>query len=403
MSGCNRAAHVRPLVQSPTPEQTPAVAGNSPDKPPDNFGDNAPKTPEEVKEDKASIAVLDKLPDHEMSREEMEKMIADEEKNIPDEPTPAPSAGPDGSQNLIPSGIPSPTPTPAPSVVPDENPGMLTDHTPGKKPTRTEPKQPDPKQPDPKHQPIDTKPSTWPVTHPVKRTPKPAFTPKPVFTPNPVITPKPVVTPNPVVTPKPEVKPEPKVEPSAIPSSTPVVDDGVDADDKKFDETYSGPKTVVDHPRSTPEFQLSEIAAELGSMTPKKKYLELQKSLMGSSLRSCNFFFVAALIQAHVTDSEHFPPWQAASLGSKYFEPRGWKKINLATLKQWFRDGKSFDVAIQRDAPSGMRHGHVAIPVGLNADGDVLVAQASYLTESNKIVTYRDSSLEAKFRIYVRQ
>jgi hypothetical protein len=376
--------------------------------------DGTPSTPEELKTERAEIAVLNNLPDGEMSKDDMEKLVLDAEKSLPDDepivsnPAPVPST--------IPSSIPE---VKKPSTT------LLTDNSPKTEPkvepkveTKPEPKvepKPEPKvqpKPEPKKEepssswpavkpkpkkPTETKPTVPPVVKPVPPTSKPVEKPAPKPIEKPVQ--KPVQPP----VQKPVTQPAPIPSPVAVPVTPPTDDNGVDADDQNFDETYNGPKNIVDHPRSTADFQLSEVAAQLGSMTPKKGYLDLQKSLMGSRLKSCNYFFITALIESNLATSRNFPGWMAASLDTKYFEPKGWKRIDLDTLKQWFRDAKTFDVAIQRNAPRGKAHGHVAIPVGLNSDGNVMVAEASYLTESNRIAVYKDASLATKFKIYVRE
>ncbi len=373
--GC-RPQHVRPLAASPDSASNPGTAGaNSVKGAPSNtkFGDDngAPTTPQEIREEKAAVAVMDKLPDEEnMSKDQMEKLIDDAKKDIPLDNVPIEPVT-DTPAVAEPNVEPSSTPSITPSPVPSNAPGLLTDKTPKAAP--------------PTHSEV------WPA-------PKPSSVPiAPVTSPSPIPPAKPVTPP---VKKPPVTKPSPI--PSVIPNPPVDTDNGVDADDATYNESYTGPKTVVDHPMSSPDYQLSEIAAKLGMMTPKKSYLALQKSLMGSSLRSCNFFVDAALIEANLATSNSFPNLQAAAFDTKYFVPKGWKRVTLAQLKQAFKDHKTFDAAIQRDAPPGKAHGHVAIAIGLNTAGNVMIAEASYMTESNRISVYNDASLNSKFKIYVR-
>lgn len=251
---------------------------------------------------------------------------------------------------------------------------------------------------------------------------RPAEWKKPVTTPSkdtakvspPVVRTEPVITSSPTpVTKKESPKEVPKTEPGPpIPGEPTVADNGVDDDDERFASDYTGPKTVVDHPSSSGEYRLSEVAANFGMMRlPKENYSALQKKLMGSSMKACNFFFAAALIEAGAPASDgatatrdHYPAWLAADLDTKYFNSKsaGWERITLVQMKQWFQERRNFDVAIQRDAPPGKKHGHIAIPIGLNADGKVLVAEASYKTVANRIAAYSDVSIATKFRIYAR-
>jgi hypothetical protein len=350
----------------------PSSAGKNPsdgETPPDDEP-TEDLTPEEIRHRKAEALVLEKNTDTEMSREKMIKLVEEVEKALPLEP-------------LEPKPSPSPvvTPSPGPSTTPSENPTPVLSPSPTPSPSPspvvTPAPSPSPSPKGPRVNPRAGRRTIWPSARP---------------------------SPSPSPSPIPSVKPEPK------PSSTPVVDDsGVDAEDEKFTQTYSGPKEVIDYPRTTPEYRLSEIAANFGTMRPKSEYLKIQKSLVGNSTKACNLFFAAALIEAKAPDAkgkvatrDNFPGGLATHLDTTYFGPGGWKKITLTELKKAFRDRKSFDVAIQRDAPAGKIHGHVAIPIGLNADGKVMVAEASYLKDSNRIAVYTDDTLSKKFRIYVR-
>gem|GEM_PF-3461979 len=359
LSGCNSSQFPRPQrdgarlsVPADSPNITPVVSGEPESVP----------TPEEARHQKAEQIVAENPPNTEMSREEMRRLIDETEKKLPLEKT----------ARILP---------------------------PAKKEPAANPKKTEPAPaPMPK---VEAKPPAfrwpgiaWPLTPPKKEEPK-AESRKPA----------PVPVPAPSV---PKKSSPPKTE--TLPAdSNATTDTGVDADDKKYADTYAGPTTVVDHPHSTGDFQLSEIAAQLGAIRPRSKYLDLQKELVANRTKSCNFFFAVALIEARAPDakgqaatSSNYPSAMAAQLDKTYFIPAGWRQIKLAELKQWFRDGKTFDVAIQRGAPEGKRHGHVAIPIGLNADGNVMVSEASYLTESNRISVYPDASLASKFRIFVR-
>lgn len=385
LSGCSDARRVRPLARAHGEEGAKVAA----EADLGTGGEQRRRTREEIREEKATLKVIESLPDdRDLSRAEMARLIEEAEKQIPndeidadlkreEEESPAAAAAPE-SPALSGQAL---NPSPLPSARPSAKPSLLTE-------TPVPPKTPDAKKIEP------VKPIA-PIV-PKKIEPKKTEAPKPPVKIEPA---KPATS----VWPKP-VKPEPpKVESEE--------DDGVDAEDKRYANAYSGPKTIVDHPRSAPGFELSEVAAELGAMNPKSKYRALQKSLMSSSLASCNFFFAAALIQARgptstgaIATTENYRLWgnTAAALDTKYFIPAGWKRITVEEMKQGFRDGKTFDVAIQRDPPKGKKHGHVAIPVGLNADGKVMVAEASYLTESNRIAVYSDASLSSKFKIFAR-
>ncbi len=200
-------------------------------------------------------------------------------------------------------------------------------------------------------------------------------------------------------TPPLEIEEDPLPTPENIPVTDPT-DVGIDAEDEEAAEAYTGPTSVVDRPRTTDQFQLSETAARLGAMNSAKYRLQ-QKDAMGTSFRACNFFLITALVESGITDEKHLPLYQAALFDSKYFEPKKWKKIKVATLKEWFANGKVFDVVLQRNPPKGKSHGHVAIPVGLNETGQILVAEGVYKKFSNRIRVYTDSETE-KYNIYVR-
>lgn len=233
-----------------------------------------------------------------------------------------------------------------------------------------------------------------------------AEAPKKVETPKKTEAPKKIEAPKKTEAPK-KIEPPKKVE-EAPPVETPeeevpteTTDTGVDSEDETSAETYSGPTSVVDRPRSTREFQLSETAARLGLMDPAE-YRQLQKETMGTSFRACNFFLITALVKAEITDENHLPIYQAALFDTKYLEPKGWSKISISTLKKWFKEGRSFDVVLQRNAPKGKAHGHVAIPIGLNEMGQIMVAEGIYAKTSNRIRVYSDETLSTKFKVYVR-
>lgn len=313
-----------------------------------------------AKEEKAiDDALKGEVPDKEMSRDTFLKLIEKAKKSIQPEPTPStePTSAPEEKSTKEPEVSP-PVPSPTPSPIPSVKPPLKPSPTPAPSPV-IEKK-------------VEEKPTTiWPA-----RTPRPK--------PSPVPSPKP----------KKEIEPAP---PSADTSD----DVGIDEEDEIASTQYSGPKTVVDRPKSTPTFQLSEIAANLGSMKTAE-YRRIQIDTMDTAYRACNFFLITALVEARVADKNDLPLLKAAQFDDKYLIPQGWKKIPVETMKKWFRDGKSFDVVLQREAPKGKNYGHVAIPVGLNAEGQVMVAEGVLQKVSNRIRVYTDKEIATKFRIFAR-
>ncbi|MBC7386845.1 MAG: hypothetical protein H7301_11880 [Cryobacterium sp.] len=178
-------------------------------------------------------------------------------------------------------------------------------------------------------------------------------------------------------------------------------DTGIDEDDERAAETYTGPKEVVVRPLSTAKFLLSETAARLASMG-RRDYQKLQYDVVGKKVRACNFFVITALSEANIADDRHLPMFTAGSFDTNYFIPKGWTRITVETLRSWFRDGKSFDVVIQRDPPHGRKNGHIAIPVGLNSAGKIMVAEGVLGRISNRLRLFSDSEVTKGYKIFVR-
>lgn len=263
---------------------------------------------------------------------------------------------------------------------------------------------------------------SWWVAKPGSSTPtKPSsqLKPTPVIKPAPVLKPTPAgkLPTNPAPVNKlpawPKFPPVLKPAPAPIPSSSAksdgptnadvdaVVDDGVDEEDEIASASYAGPKTVVDRPRSTEKFMLSETAAELALM-PSAKYQARQKDWVGVATRACNYFVATALAEAKITTSKKPAIYKAASFDDHYLTPKnGWSTIQLATLKDWFKKGRSFDVVFQKDPPAGKKFGHIAIPIGLNDAGNVMVAEAVLNRVANRIRVYSDKDA-SNYRIFVR-
>jgi hypothetical protein len=466
LSACGRAGH--PL---PTPRETPIVTTAIPtaeDEPTESSmstststssddGVEIPKTPEEIRHQKAETIVAEKDLPAEMSRDDMLRLIDETEKELPFEPVTAAPTNTASTTESTTTETASEQKKETPSsdtTIADTKPtggGLLTVEPKQEKSkvdaekVVTAPKEELPKLVLPeiprakadatavkkpvipvlKPDPTKTSTSTWiwPSIPPKKTEPTtPKTTPSPI---PPVKTvpetkkpeeKKTTTTPPKKGEPKKEPKAEPKppvekkVEPDVDSNIT--NDNGIDEDDQKFEEEYAGPKTVIVHPMSTADYQLSEIAAQLAQMKAKD-YTQLQKKLVGNPADACNFFFDVALITAKTiglrgepVTSKNFPG-KAATLDTAFFAPGGWKRITVAEMKQWFREGRTFDVAIQRDPPKGKIHGHIAIPVGLNADGNVMVAEASIKSGkkpgvSNRLAVYSDASLDSKFKIFAR-
>lgn len=317
------------------------------------------------REEKAIDAALQsEAPNEEMSRDTFLKLIEKAKTAVqtktatPEEKTPvdpAKESTPSTSPSPVPSRSPSPTPTSIPSPSPSPAPAE------------------------------ERKTSLWPSLNKTPRT-KPSPQPQPLPLPT---------------TPAKKPEPAPAPLPPAPTTPTDANDVGIDEEDEVASTQYSGPKAVVDRPKSTPYFQLSEIAANLGSMKTAE-YRRIQIDTMKTAYRACNFFLITALVEANVVEKTDPPLFMAAAFDDHYFVPTGWKKISVETMKKWFRDGKSFDVVLQRDAPKGKNHGHVAIPVGLNAAGQVMVAEGVYQKVSNRIRVYSDKEIATKFRIFAR-
>jgi len=440
ISGCSEARRVRPQAKA-----SPAPVDRNPNEAESATGDdfeNATEAPtreelrEKIRAEKATDKVLESLPEGDVSAEEIENLVKQAEAEITDEQIEA---------ELPPAPVVEDTPLAEPTAQASPSPapksgGLLTDNTkpedrPVVTPVEKQKEVQPPTTPDPSPRP---RPSPSPAPEKKIETP-PAMNPEPKVPAktNPPVTKtppktKPIATP-PVKKPVPTTpikKPEPTVPETEPETTTGPIDDGIDEEDRQFADTYDGPKSIIHYPTSTRDYQLSEISAKFGMIRDKqteknkkswakisKDYLKIQIDYTKLSLPSCNFFFPAALIEAGApaTDGKpatrsHFPLIKAAQYETAYFNAKNSDWVQLKAkdgkspgeiLKEWFLDHRSFDVAIQRDAPKGKAHGHIAVPVGLNDKNLVMVAQASYKTVSNQIVPYCDNQL-AKFRIFVR-
>lgn len=319
-----------------------------------------PVEPETLEDERVLGSLPREAPNDEMSRDDFLKIIEAAKKSAPPKPEVRPSA----------EAEPKVDPKPEATAAAKPKPEVKIEPTPAKPLPKAEPR--------PK--PAVKTPAT--PAAPAAKKEKPA--PKKI---------------TPPVEKAPEVNPEPTAETA---DETVDPDDlGIDAEDEIASAAYTGPTAVIDRPYTTQKFQLSETAGRLGQMDPVK-YRQLQKDTMGTSFRACNFFLITALVEAQITDERHLPLYQAALFDTKYFEPKGWAKITVKALKEWFREGRTFDVALQRNAPRGKRHGHVAIPVGLNEKGQILVAEGIYARISNRIQVYSDTQIATKYNLYVR-
>jgi hypothetical protein len=373
LSGCGDARRVRAPapISSPAPQTVNAV-------PTDENG--TPLTPEQIRTQKVQAQVTENLPNAEMSKQDFEKILADADKNYVDDGSGTSNENSGTHTYGTPGTNPEASPIPSPAPSPATN--FLTER-------------PDPIVAKQDHTRVVHPPLPKIITPPVKDPAPPAKDPSPPKK-DPAPKKPPVKNPTP-----PKKNPTPPPPPIENPSTDPNADNGVDADDEKAADDYAGPKTVVEHPQSTADFQLSEVAAQLAAL-PKRAYLNEQRDKTGINYPACNYFLITALVDAKVTDERHLPLFMAGSFDTEYFIPKGWKRISLATMKKWFKDGKSFDVAIQRDPPKGMRNGHVAIPIGLNAQGAVMIAEGVLNGAANKIAIYSDSSLDGKYKIFAR-
>ncbi len=364
LSACGKPGS-RPTVYVENPVRS---SPNTPIAP-----DTDPVDPETIEDEELLAETPNAIPEGEVTIEEFKRAVqkAREDRNKKSEET----------KKSIPSEEPAPFPVP---VEPKEN-------------------KPEPK-PEVKPVPIPA-PAPAPLPFPVPAAPKekkpevklePKPEPKPEVKPVPIPAPAPAPVPLPFPVPaepkekKSEPKPEPKIESNAS------AGDELDEEGEATSEAFEG--RVTDIPRSS-KFRLSEIAAELGSMN-SHDYLKIQSDILDVKARACNFFLSTALYKSGATKVPLFH--MAAKFDTEYFDKTGWRRASVAEIRKWFTEGKAFDVAIQRDPPKGKNHGHVAIPVGLDSKGQILVAEGIYKKVSNQIRVYSDATLSSRYKIYVR-
>jgi hypothetical protein len=353
---------------------------------------------EEVVEEKTGEKIVESVPDREMSRQELEELSArireeeraKEEKRREEEKAAQAKAEAEAKETAAKTARekPSEQPRPAPSTEPTS-----TWPTRSRKPKPVEEKRTDKnteRKPEQKTEkkvesPAEKKPTSTEVKPSVEK-PRPAE--------------KSSVEKKPQVPAEPQL-PRPSETAGRKPKLSDMDDVGIEVEDESRSENYVGPKTAVFRPHITGDRQLSQIAAKLATMG-KSDYKKTQKDSIGTQYSACNFFVITALLGANVVDESRIPMFTAAAFPKKYLEPKGWEKIDALTLKEWFVAGYAFDVIIQRDPPKGKKHGHIAIPVGLNQSGDLLVAEGVLGKVTNRVRVYSDKEL-AKYRIYVRR
>lgn len=381
------------------------------------------ETPEEEAENRA---LLDQSPEREMSREEFieyNEKIRESMRATPAATTPS---VPPAEQTPLKDTRPSPPHFPTETLLSPPKPEQANiPFVPTKKTdsllTTDEPAPPKSK---PTQKPLPTieQPATPPFaaesTKPAPRNPWWTVKPSPSapLNPTPVLKPTPpkkfptklapVNPPAKKTEPAKPIPTWPKFPPTPAPVKVPApapaeVDDGVDVEDELASANYAGPKTVIERPRSTSKFMLSETAAELALMSGAK-YQTLQVDIVGKPTRACNYFVITALAEAKVVGPKSLPFFTAGSFDNKYLTVKnGWARISLVELKQWFKEGRSFDVIFQKDPPAGKSYGHISIPIGLNAKGDVMVAEASLNKVANRVRVYTDRDA-SNYRVFVR-
>jgi len=137
---------------------------------------------------------------------------------------------------------------------------------------------------------------------------------------------------------------------------------------------------------------------------PKDAYLDVQQRVVGSRYPACNFFLITALCESGYC--ERSKPFYVAAEFDSYFFKEGWRLVKLEELKKLFKDRVAFDSAVQKDNPVAGRPGHVMVPLGLDAAGDVVVAQGNLGTVTNEIKRVSDAYLtswQGGFNIFVKQ
>jgi hypothetical protein len=388
LNGC-----LRPLADAPRGKTPAGVTSPRPKHEPTPEEEAA--RIEEIAEEKAGEKIIEESPDREMSRQEIQALAeryreeslreakeleaqAEAEKTEAGNEVPKAESKTEKTVEKTVEKVPekkSETKTPAPTLPPVNVPQP-------KAPTAPKKEEPVPTKKSPTTQPS----SNWPT---MGRSTEKKVEEKTVEKP---ATKKPAPT---------ELKTPPVAGTGKKPKITELFDIGIDAEDETRSQTYVGPKEAVFRAHSTADRQLSQIAAELAKLG-KSDYQQIQKDSLGTKYSACNFFVITALLGAKVADENRIPMFTAAAFPEKYLEPKGWEKIDVATLKNWLREGRSFDAIIQRDPPKGKIHGHIAIPVGLNEAGDLLVAEGVLGKVTNRIRVYTAAEL-TKYRVYVRR
>lgn len=151
------------------------------------------------------------------------------------------------------------------------------------------------------------------------------------------------------------------------------------------------------------ERKLHATGLLLGKL-PQTVYLDLQQKVVGSKYPACNFFLITALCESGYCKTSK--PFYIAAEFDTYFFKNGWRLVTLAELKKLFREKAVFDSAFQKDNPVAGRPGHVMVPLGLNADGQVVIAQGNLGTATNEIKVASDTYLtqwQGGFNVFVKQ
>lgn len=183
-------------------------------------------------------------------------------------------------------------------------------------------------------------------------------------------------------------------------NSTPIPDAPGDADDQALFDALVTPVAFT-----SGESTLRKIHATgtyLGGL-PKELYVEVQKEVVGSTYPACNFFLITALCKSGYCEREK--PFYLAAQFDDYFFREGWRLVKLEELKKLFKERQVFDSVLQKDNPVAGRPGHVVVPIGLDANGDVVIAQGNLGTVTNEIKRVSDSYVtgwQGGFNIFVK-
>lgn len=169
------------------------------------------------------------------------------------------------------------------------------------------------------------------------------------------------------------------------------------------DVTPNDPPAVV-RPIAEDRFKLTPTAQRMGNL-PTSRYLALQqKWVHDGRTKACNYFITVSMCEAGLCGAQ--PPIMMAASFDSYLSGKGWVKITLATLKEWFKRERDFEVIVQRDPLPGHDHGHIAIPIGLSTQGLIRLAQGDLNLSANEIVTRDDYYMQHKYggmKIFVKQ